>query len=213
MHILLDLDGTLIDPRPGIVGSVQHALTELGETPPPADELTWAIGPPLRTTFTRLLGPGRAEAAVALYRQHYGAGAMYDVLVYAGIPEALAALRDAGLRLVVVTAKPHVFAVPIMERVGLMGHVSGLYGPELDGTRDDKAHLLAHALESEGIAAADAIMVGDRAFDMTAAARNGVRALGVTWGYGSVAELAGAGATALCTAPARLPASLASLIG
>jgi len=39
-----------------------------------------------------------------------------------------------------------------------------------------------------------------------------VRGLGVTWGYGSVGELAGAGATALCTAPAHLPRSIADLM-
>lgn len=212
MHVLLDLDGTLVDPKPGIIGSVQHALVRLGETPPPAEELTWAIGPPLRATFTRLLGPERAEDAVALYRENYRGGAMYDALVYPDIPEALAALRHAGLRLIIVTAKPHVFALPIVERLGLAAHVAAVYGPELDGTRDDKADLLAYVLAQENINPGEAIMVGDRAFDITAAARNGVRAVGVTWGYGSVAELAKAGATALCTAPRLLPQAITALI-
>jgi phosphoglycolate phosphatase len=47
-------------------------------------------------------------------------------------------------------------------------------------------------------------MVGDRELDVTAAARNGVSAIGVTWGYGSPAELTGAGAAVLCQSPAAL---------
>ena len=54
-------------------------------------------------------------------------------------------------------------------------------------------------------------MIGDREFDVTAAARNGIRTVGVTWGYGSVAELTGAGASALCHAPASLVAAVLEL--
>lgn len=210
-HALLDLDGTLIDPRPGIIGSVQHALREMGVEPPPAAELTWAIGPPLRATFGRLLGEDKAEAAVAHYRAYYAGGAMYDAQVYAGIPESLAALHHEGYRLLVVTAKPHVFARPIVERLGLGTHVAAVYGPELDGTRDDKAELLGHTLLSEGVAASSCVMVGDRRFDIAAARANAVRAVGVTWGYGHRDELDEAGADALCAAPGDLVAVLRGL--
>jgi len=55
-HVLFDLDGTLTDPKPGITGSVQEALRLLGYPVPPADDLVWMIGPPLRASFARLLG-------------------------------------------------------------------------------------------------------------------------------------------------------------
>lgn len=208
LHVLLDLDGTLIDPKPGIIGSIQYALRQMGVEPPAASELTWAIGPALRATFGRLLGEERAEAAVAHYRKHYADGAMYDAEVYPGIPAALGHLREAGHRLLVVTAKPHVFARPIVERLGLAPSMAGLYGPELDGTRDDKADLMGHVLRSEGISPNGAVMVGDRRFDLVAAHANGLRAIGVTWGYGSLDELNEAGAEALCDAPADLPAAV-----
>ena len=83
MDVLVDLDGTLLDPKPGILGSIQYALRCLGAPVPPIDDLAWAIGPPLRTTFPRLLGgAGRTEEAVALYRENYRNGAMYDAVVY-----------------------------------------------------------------------------------------------------------------------------------
>lgn len=212
-HALLDLDGTLIDPKPGIIGSVQHALRQMGVEPPPASELTWAIGPPLRATFGRLLGEARAEEAVSHYRRFYADGAMYDAEVYHGIPGALSALQAAGYGLLVVTAKPHIFARPIVERMGLAAHVCAVYGPELDGTHDDKADLMAHALRKEGLSPSACVMVGDRRFDVVAAHANGVRAVGVTWGYGPRAELDEAGADALCEAPAALPGAIARLVG
>ena len=55
--IYFDLDGTLTDPKPGITRSIQYALQRLDHpTIPTEDELTWCIGPPLRTSFVRLLG-------------------------------------------------------------------------------------------------------------------------------------------------------------
>lgn len=208
LNVLLDLDGTLIDPKPGILGSIQYALRQMGVEPPPAAELTWAIGPALRSTFGRLLGEDRAEAGVAHYRKFYADGAMYDAEVFQGIPAALELLRARGHRLFVVTAKPHVFARPIIERLGLGTCMTGLYGPELDGTHDDKADLLGHVLRSEGMLPDGAVMVGDRRFDLVAAHANGMRAIGVTWGYGTLDELNEAGADALCDAPTDLPATV-----
>ena len=54
-------------------------------------------------------------------------------------------------------------------------------------------------------------MIGDRAFDVAAAARNGIPTVGVTWGYGTAGELAEAGACALCPAPAGLAALVLGL--
>lgn len=212
-NVLLDLDGTLVDPKRGIIGSVQYALRRMGVEPPPAAELTWAIGPPLRATLGRLLGEAHAETALGHYRTHYRDGGMYEAHVYPGIPAALEQLRAGGHRLVVVTAKPHVFARPIVERLGLAPYMAGLYGPELDGTHDDKADLLGHALRSEGLLADTCAMVGDRRFDIVAARGNGMRAIGVTWGYGSLDELNEAGADALCHAPVDLASLLQGIAG
>ena len=194
MDVLVDLDGTLVDPKPGLIGSFQYALRHLGAPVPPADELTWVIGPPLRVSFPKVLGDAmRTEEALAHYREHYRNGAMYDAIVYDGIVDALDRLSAAGCRLIVATSKPHAFARPILERLGLARHFAAAHGPELDGTNDHKADLLAHIIAREGIDPARAVMIGDREFDVIAAARNGIPAIGVTWGYGSAEELRSAG--------------------
>jgi phosphoglycolate phosphatase len=203
MDILFDLDGTLVDPRPGLIGSVQYALRKLGRAVPPTEELLWLIGPPFRVSFPKLLGSAdRVEEAIGYYRESYLNGAMYDAIVYDGMPDALAALRAAGHRLLVATAKPHRYARPIVEHFGLGAHFHAVHGPELDGTNDHKADLIAHILKHEGVQPETALMIGDRELDVAAAARNGMRAVGVTWGYGSVEELAGA--AVLCESPCDL---------
>ena len=98
MDVLVDLDGTLVDPKPGLIGSFQHALRQLGAPVPPADELTWVIGPPLRVSFPKVLGDAmRTEEALAHYREHYRNGAMYDAIVYDGIVDALDRLSHGRL--------------------------------------------------------------------------------------------------------------------
>ena len=213
MHALVDLDGTLVDPKPGILGSIQYALGRLGAAVPPIDELGWAIGPPLRITFPKLLGRSDlTEEALALYRANYRNGAMYDAVVYPGIPDALADLSAAGCRLILATAKPHVFARPILERFDLARHFVAVHGPELDGTNDNKADLIAHIVGSEGVRHETAVMIGDREHDVIAATRNGMRAIGVTWGYGTVSELTAANATTLCESPSRLADTVESTL-
>jgi phosphoglycolate phosphatase len=213
MDILVDLDGTLVDPKPGLIGAVQHALRKLGYPVPPAEELLWLIGPPFRVSFPKLLGRSDlTEEAIAHYRESYVGGGMYDAIVYDGVADALDRLHGAGCRLFVATAKPHYYARPILERFDLARRFAGIHGPELDGTNDHKSDLIAHIVAKEGVRPEAAIMIGDREFDVTAAARNGIRTVGVTWGYGSRAELEAAGAASLCDAPETLAAAALALL-
>ena len=152
--IMLDLDGTIVDPKQGIVGGVRHALARLGHHVPPVEELTWVIGPSLRSSFARLLGPNDPqliETAVALYRAYYSAGGMYEAKVYAGMPEAIGMLRALFGSVYLCTAKPLVFAVPILRHFGLHDVFDGHYGADLAGTLDDKGDLIAQILAARGV--------------------------------------------------------------
>jgi phosphoglycolate phosphatase len=212
--VLLDLDGTLTDPRVGIARCIRFALERL-ERPCPSDAaLAWCIGPPLRGTFRTLLAdsdPTLIERALDLYRERFTEVGLYENVLYADIPAALDALRRAGHRLFVATSKPAVFAERIVRHFALERHFAGVYGPTLDGRLDDKAELVTFLLGTEGLAAADAVMVGDRSTDVAAARTNGVRSIGALWGHGSREELLEAGADALCAAPCDLPASVAAV--
>jgi phosphoglycolate phosphatase len=81
----------------------------------------------------------------------------------------------------------------------------------MEGRFGDKVDLLAHLLAREEIPAERAVMIGDRAGDIVAARANGVRSIGVLWGYGSGSELTDAGAGDLCASPGDLAACLSRI--
>lgn len=206
--VFCDLDGTLTDPKIGITGCIQYALERLGAPVPETDQLLWCIGPPLRGSFATLLDEARADAAVALYRERFGDIGLYENTLYEGIPDALQALRDSGVRLFVATSKPHVYAERIVEHFGIREHFERIFGSELDGTRVDKTELLAYALTETGTVAADAAMIGDREHDMIGAANNGLFGVGVLYGYGTQEELQSAGAQRLADIPGGIPGTV-----
>jgi len=215
MNVLFDLDGTLTDPKEGIVACFRHALDSLGVNPPPAGGLERLIGPPLVESFSNLLGPGgkdRVEQAVRLYRERFAARGLFENSVYPGIVDALVELCDHGGQLFLATSKPRVFADRIVEYFGLARFFRAVYGSELNGVNTDKKDLLAHLLRAESLSPEITVMVGDRAHDVLGARANRLFSIGVLWGYGSKEELVSAGADALCVEPRALGDTLA-LVG
>jgi phosphoglycolate phosphatase len=212
-HIIFDLDGTLTDPQEGFVNCINFALTSLGIVPPPADELCRSIGPPIHGTFQSLLGtdnPAVVEEAVGLYRQRLGGEGIRENVAYPGVAEMLTGLKAAGKTLFVATAKPLEFAVPILEHCELCGFFMGVYGSELRRTNTPKGELIRAILDDWHAAADSAVMIGDRSHDILGAKENGVYSVGVTYGYGSAAELREAGADVLCGSVAEVLRELKS---
>ena len=197
--ILFDLDGTLTDPKVGITKSVAYALREFGIETKDPDALCGFIGPPLKASFAHFYGMDDADAdrAVAKYREYFRQKGIFENAVYPGIPELLGRLEAAGKRLMVATSKPTVFARTILEHFGLATYFCEIVGSELDGTRADKGEVIACALASSGFGPEQAVMVGDRSYDIIGAAQNRLPAVGVLYGYGSREELEAAGAFGL----------------
>ncbi len=205
--IFFDMDGTLIDSEPGIVGGILHTFAELGRTPPPPAQLRAWIGPPLRDSFGEQF-PGDAatvERALALYRERYDRVGWTEHRVFDGIPEQVAALRAAGHRLAVVTSKNERFARRILEHLPFGACFEDVIGASDDGLRRFKNDLIAEALRRLTVEVADCVMIGDRRMDIEGANHHGMRSIGVLWGFGDEAELRLAGAGALAATPAQLP--------
>lgn len=213
-HVLFDLDGTLTDPAVGICRSLRFALERLQLPVPPNDSLHRCIGPPLQRGFVELLGvpPNQVEQAVAFYRERYRSEGQFENEPYAGISELLGELQRAGSTLWVATSKPTVFATNIVKHFGLESFFERVYGSELDGTNSDKADLIRHLMTLERIGAPAAVMIGDREHDVIGAVRNGIRAIGVTWGYGTAEELAAAGAHEVVSSPPTLRQALERMV-
>ena len=207
-NILLDLDGTLTDSRPGIVGTIQHALRSLGVEPPPESELLWCVGPPLREIFGRLLPDcdlAMVDRAVTAYVDRYRAHGHLENRVYEGIPEMLSAL-GANSKLLLVTAKHQDSAERIVEVFSLRQHFSAVFGSNPSGHLADKRALVRHALETLGLNPLETAIVGDRIHDIEGGRHNRIVTVGAAWGYGTDDELADA--DYVCATPQEVAALL-----
>jgi phosphoglycolate phosphatase len=212
---LIDLDGTLTDPYPGISASILYALEKLAY--PAADEkaLRDAIGPPLEASFATMLGcdPELARQALGFYRERYAPIGIFENKVFDGIPEALGTLKSAGVRLFLASSKPRVFCERILEHFGLTSFFAAVHGSEFDGRWADKGDLIAHVLEVEQVDPGHCVMVGDRRHDIEGARRSGIRVVAVDWGYGTVEEFTTYPPDALITDVAQFAPTVLRLLG
>ena len=204
--VLFDLDGTLVDSGAGIARAAARALAAAGRPPLTPDQLREFVGPPLRDAFAALGADGAAlDALVDGYRRHYLADGILDFTVVDGVPDLLDALATAGIRLAVATSKRTESARRVLTHAGLAERFAAVEGSEPDDSRPTKAEVMAAALAALGTdRPGRVVMVGDREHDVRGARDLSTDFIGATWGYGSVAELRGAGALRLAGSPAVL---------
>jgi phosphoglycolate phosphatase len=205
--VLIDLDGTIADSRPGIGASFRFMLAELGHDPFAIGDVTWAVGPPIGVSIRMLLEKyhdDRIDLGIAVYRARYSAVGLYDCTIYPGIVAMLEALTGAGRTLCVATSKRRDFAERVVDHLGLRTYLPKVYGALPGGGLDDKTDMVAELLRVEGYDPATTIMVGDRLHDIHAAQANGLRSVGTLWGYGGRMELQAAGADMLAETPAEV---------
>ena len=115
-----------------------------------------------------------------------------------------------GHQLAVVTSKPQRHAAPIITHLPFGDAFLRLYGPDPNSAHSEKASMIAAALTDFGARPEDAVMIGDRRFDIEGALANHVRGIGVLWGFGSRGELEQAGASAIAATPDELAGLLAA---
>lgn len=190
--VLFDLDGTLVDSRPGIVHSLRLALSEVGVPVPDDHDFTWCIGASLWKIFEHYLDTTdqiRIEAAIAIYRHIYRDGPMFEYDVYDGVIETLQAFKQANVRIAIATAKVHEYAREIIAVSPFAPFIDHVYGSELDGSNVEKRDLIHMIVKQEKLQPDTVVMVGDRYHDIDGALANGVAAVGVLYGYGSPEEL------------------------
>lgn len=191
--VLIDLDGTLTDPKVGITTSARYGLNKIGH--PIADDVNidWIIGPPLKASLAKILNVSvnddLAEQALLGYRERFAVTGLFENLVYPSVAETLKALNERGYNLYVATAKPTIYAKQILEHFNLAQYLKVIYGSELTGERTNKAELIAYILEQEKLKAENCLMIGDREYDILGARKNGIETIAVEYGYGSNDEL------------------------
>lgn len=191
--IFFDLDGTLFDTKPDILAAYRSVFQALGV---PFDPEKLRIGPPLTECLRQFLPditPEETARTVAAFQNFYDRSDFAGTVPYPGIPEALAALRQAGYKLFIATNKRLLPTVKILETKGIMPLFTDVYACDSDPVhRRTKAEYLQIAMEKYCLAPENCLMVGDTRLDAAAGHAAKLRVIGVNWGYDSHEELASA---------------------
>ncbi len=187
--LVFDLDGTISNPASGIINCVNYAL-QSHRLPTQSDAAISAeIGPPLDLMFRKFIPDitnSVIDDLVASYRERFATEGFAENTLYNGIPEVLQSLSDAGFRLGVCTSKPEPAARKVLEHFALLHHFEFVSGGDIGVAKQSQ---LKHLLD-EKIIDHEAVMIGDRSVDLTAAHNNQLKSVAVLWGFGSAAELA-----------------------
>jgi phosphoglycolate phosphatase len=204
--VLFDLDGTVTDSAPSILGALRRTFADFDLPMLDADTERSLLGPPFRETLPALIGGYDIEQFITVYRSYYATdGVMYETVAYDGIEVVLHDLVACGTQLGLATSKAEMMAEPILRHLGLNRYFTHITGDRPDGSRGAKALVVAEALRRFGHPAPEqVVMVGDRAQDVQGAGAHGVATLGAGWGYGAPGELAEAGAVEVFARPVDL---------
>jgi phosphoglycolate phosphatase len=201
---LLDLDGTLLDTAPDLAFAANRAREAFGLPDLPTPRIALFVGKgtdilvqrAITDTIDGRLGADDFARAKAVFEDHYRVVNGTRSRVFDRVPEALAQLRAAGLRLACVTNKPREFTMPLLERSGLLPHLDAVACGDDVARRKPHPDLILEACARLKVAPGTAILIGDSANDAQAAHAAGGCTVLVETGYNegeSVHDLAGSG--------------------
>ena len=195
--ILFDLDGTLTDSGEGIMNCAELALQHFNLPIPDRETMRVFVGPPLDQTFVKFGVPAdKTDEAIKVYRSRYLTVGLFENDPYPGIEDVLGRLQANGHRLFIATSKPEATSIRILEKFGLAKYFEQICGATFDGSISTKEEVIAYLLNKVGDPG-QTIMVGDTTFDVVGAKAHGIETIGVSWGYGKVADMEKAGAKAI----------------
>lgn len=195
--VVFDFDGTLCDTGVGVKKSAKYALDAFGIKAPEWEELDFFIGPPLLVTFQERFNQSvtDAEKLVKKYRERYTNIGLYESEFYNGIPQLIKNLKSQGFKLGIASSKPINYVEELLIKADLQTYFDYISAVSFNADCESKQSILERCLNELGVEPNDAIMVGDRFYDMDGARGAGVDSVGVLWGFGSKFELIESGAT------------------
>ena len=189
-YLLFDLDGTLLDSLPGIAFSVQEACRMVG-LPEPKINLRSLLGPPIRTILSRAVAtddPALMDRLEQAFRTSYDNEGWRKTSCFDGARATLGVMKAGGHRLFVVSNKPRLISLKILEREGLLPLFERIYTRDSLSPARTKQEMLHEFLSEYGVSSSNCLMVGDTMEDAAAAAAAGMGFVYMTHGYGELAQ-------------------------
>ena len=216
--VIFDLDGTLSDSIHSIKYCADRALEPLGYGPFSEEQYKYFVGDGVVNLIKRALAAGgdeegiHLEEALARYRELFAVDCMYQVKPYDGIPELLQALKERGIRLAVLSNKPHAETIRVIETLFGSDTFDVLQG-QVEGVpiKPDPAGAFC-IMEQLGLKPEDVLYLGDTATDMKTGKGAGAFTVGALWGFRTREELEESHADAIIEHPLELLQSLEKYI-
>lgn len=205
---IFDLDGTLADTLADIAAAGNHAMRELGRAEIELPRYRYLAGQGVARLVADALGedadPEKIEQGVHCFRVYYEEHWRDQTGPYPGVPEMLDALSERGIKLAVLSNKPHWATVEVV------GEFFGQWPFDAVVGHRPEAELKPHpgsglaVAERLGVAPDRCVYVGDTAVDMQTGRSAGFFTVGVTWGFRDESELRDHGAQAIIHTPMEL---------
>jgi phosphoglycolate phosphatase len=183
---VFDLDGTLIDSKMDLVHSVNAMLRKTRRAELPAELIASYVGHGAGQLIASALGPAASEEqrkeALAVFLAHYQDHKLDLTRPYPGVAEGLHGLQ--GHRLAVLTNKPAMMSVEILEGLKLERFFRVIYGGDSFATKKPDPSGALVILKELGVPPSESAMVGDSDVDFQTARNAGMLAVGVSYGFG-----------------------------
>lgn len=190
-YLIFDLDGTILDSHEGLCRSFQSALKSYG-IEESIGNIKNHLGPLLSETIVKVYGLSKEDGieAMKLHRKRLMEKGIYECSVYEGIPEMLKTLKDYNVKLAIATNKPEEASVSQLKYFDLIKYFDVVVGNNWDENRGTKGEFIKMAMMEMKVNDISRVcMVGDRYNDIEGGKENGLSTIGLTYGYGSRAEL------------------------
>lgn len=207
---IFDLDGTLTNTLESLTYSVNETLKEMGLRAISSEQCRQFVGNGARCLMKRALqvsgdeNAGRLEEGMKVYGRIFGANCTYHVTPYEGIPEMLDELKKRGMKLGVLSNKPHGQTVDVAEKIFGSGMFDEIQGQSESLARKPDPAGVFYLLEKMQISKEECLYIGDSEVDIATGSAAGVKSVGVSWGFRSRETLKEAGAQIIIDVPQEL---------
>src|SRR5450631_847206 len=183
--ILFDLDGTVLDTAPDMVGALNKLRLERRLAPLPYEGVRSSVSHGAARLVK--LGFPDAESEFAVLQKRfldiYAGAVSSETRLFDGMDRVLATLAERGLLCGIVTNKPAWLTLPLLEQLGLKPRFACVVSGDTVSERKPHAMPMLHAAKLAGVAADECVYVGDAERDIQAAHAAGMSALVAAYGY------------------------------
>ena len=208
--VIFDLDGTLLDTLEDLRDAVNFAMRECSFPERSLEEIRRFVGNGVRVLIKRAVPEGTDDAdyekAYSLFKGYYKENMEKHTRPYDGIYELLSALKNAGIKMAIVTNKADFAAIPLCRK--MFPQVDVVIGTSEDVTPKPDPSGVYKALALLGSQKDEAYYVGDSEVDAQTAFNSGLELISVLWGFRSEEELRALGLTRFVSSPEELKNAL-----